>query len=124
MQVLLLQILMDYLFNACRLKKLYVLLNFVILLKFSGENVNITIYLYNFLLQFAEVLNLEGLHKAFLDRAVTVFAPNNYAMQRFRGRRNENLVLNHMSNVAIFSDKVSTYLWVSIVNEFLLKAGS
>ncbi len=49
---------------------------------------------------------MEGLHKAFLDRAVTLFAPNNQAMRRFRGRRNENLILNHMTNVAIFSNQV------------------
>ncbi len=57
------------------------------------------------LLQFAEILDLEGLHRAFFGRQVTLFAPNNAAIREFTGRRTESLILNHMANVALTVDQ-------------------
>ena len=67
---------------------------------------------------------MEGLHRAFLDRQVTLFAPTNAAMAAFKGRRHsENLILNHMTNIALrvdqFPEKLTTLvagnppLWVT-----------
>ena len=40
--------------------------------------------------------NTEGLHKAYLDNYVTVFAPTNDAMNSFHGVKDENFILHHM----------------------------
>ena len=58
-----------------------------------------------------------------MDRQITIFAPTNSAVERFTGARDENLVLNHMTNVAIgaeqMEERISTLvtgnppLWVS-----------
>ena len=45
------------------------------------------------------------MHRAFLERQVTIFAPSNQAMLDFDGSRNENLVLNHMTNIALKTDQ-------------------
>ena len=55
--------------------------------------------------QFARVLEIDGLHKAFLDRQVTLFAPTNDALRRHAGRHTENLILNHMTNIALLADQ-------------------
>jgi hypothetical protein len=44
---------------------------------------------------------MEGLHRAFLDRQVTLFAPTNHAVLAFKGKKTENLILNHMTNIAL-----------------------
>ena len=36
--------------------------------------------------EFAEILQMEGLHRAYLDRQVTLFAPTNDALRAFGGR--------------------------------------
>ena len=54
--------------------------------------------------EFAEVLRQDGLHKSFFQRQVTLFAPSNEAMRRYRGRRDENLALNHMVNIALATE--------------------
>ena len=64
--------------------------------------------------QFAKVLRFGGLHQAFLERPITLFAPTNDAMRKFKGRKDENLALNHMSNVAILENQLEESL-VSLV---------
>ena len=48
---------------------------------------------------------MDGLHRSYLDRQATVFAPTNDALRAYRGRRTENLILNHMTNIALRSDQ-------------------
>lgn len=64
--------------------------------------------------EFRRLLALEGLHRAFLDRTVTVFAPTNDAMVRFKGRKIENLALNHMTNAVMLERQFEESL-VSLV---------
>ena len=40
----------------------------------------------NDLSEFAEILQMDGLHRAYLDRQLTLFAPNNDAIRAFGGR--------------------------------------
>jgi len=53
--------------------------------------------------QYSQFTNLlktnEGLHNAYLDNYVTVFAPSNDAMNAFKGLKDENFILNHMASV-------------------------
>ena len=76
--------------------------------------------------QFSTILDLEGLHRAFLSRQVTLFAPSNAAVAAFKaagGRSTEDLVLNHLANIALgteqLPDRLSSLvtgnppLWVS-----------
>ena len=56
---------------------------------------------------------MEGLHRSFLNRQVTLFAPTNSALAKFKGRKHsENLILNHMTNIALrvdqFPEKLTT----------------
>lgn len=64
--------------------------------------------------EFAKVLKYPGLHQAFLDRPITLFVPTNQAMLKYRGKRDENLALNHMANVAILEHQLDESL-VSLV---------
>ena len=45
--------------------------------------------------QFAKVLRFGGLHQAFLERPITLFAPTNDAMRKFKGRKDENHELGY-----------------------------
>ena len=68
--------------------------------------------------QFAKYLESDGLQTAYLNRQITLFAPTNEAIkewefQRQRGRSyhqrevdHENLILNHMTNVAIYAGQL------------------
>jgi len=53
--------------------------------------------------QYSKFTNLlktkEGLHNAYLDNYVTVFAPSDAAMGAFEGLTDENFILNHMASV-------------------------
>jgi len=53
--------------------------------------------------QYSQFTNLlktnDGLHNAYLDNYVTVFAPSNDAMDSFSGLKDENFILNHMASV-------------------------
>lgn len=55
--------------------------------------------------QYSKFLNLlqstKGLHEAYLDNYVTVFAPSNDALDAFEGQKDENFILNHMVSSAI-----------------------
>ena len=47
--------------------------------------------------QFRELLkSTKGVHTAYLDNYVTVFAPSNDAMDLFKGQKDENFILHHM----------------------------
>ena len=52
--------------------------------------------------QFTNLLKTtEGLHKAYLDNYVTVFAPTNNAMNSFGGVTDENFILHHMGRLYV-----------------------
>jgi len=64
--------------------------------------------------EFGKVLRYYGHHQVFLDRPITLLAPTNEAMLKYKGKRGENLALNHMINVAIFENQMQESL-VSLV---------
>jgi len=68
----------------------------------SGESI---IQKLNKLNQYSQFTNLlkttEGLHKAYLDNYVTVFAPTNNAMNSFGGVTDENFILHHMVSSSV-----------------------
>ena len=48
-------------------------------------------------LQFTNLLKqVKGVHTAYLDNYVTVFAPSNDAMNKYKGPKDENFLLHHM----------------------------
>ena len=67
-----------------------------------------------FHLQFGQVLRYAGLHQAFLDRTITLFIPTNDAMSKYKGKKDENLALNHIANVAILEGQLNEKI-VSLV---------
>lgn len=60
--------------------------------------------------QFLLELQRDGLHQAYMNRQVTVLVPTNKAMQEYRGRRGEDLVLNHMINSIVIEDQLGDRL--------------
>lgn len=60
----------------------------------------------NELSEFAKFLQIDGLHRALLDRQVSLFAPTNAAMARYQGRATESLILNHMTNIALMVEQL------------------
>ena len=55
-------------------------------------------------------LQRPGLHQAYMSRQVTILVPSNRAMQEYRGRRGENLVLNHLINSIVIEDQLGPRL--------------
>ena len=51
-------------------------------------------------------LQRQGLHQAYMSRQVTLLVPNNKAMMEYRGRRGEDLVLNHLINRIVIEDQL------------------
>ena len=52
--------------------------------------------------QFTNLLQrTRGIHQAYLDNYVTVFAPSNDAMNQYQGLQDENFILHHMGNTDI-----------------------
>ena len=51
-------------------------------------------------------LQRPGLHQAYMTRQVTVLIPTNKAMEEYRGRRGEDLALNHLINSIVLEDQV------------------
>ena len=51
-------------------------------------------------------LQRSGLHQAYMTRQVTVLVPTNKAMEEYRGRRGEDLALNHLINSIVLEDQV------------------
>ena len=45
-----------------------------------------------------------------MTRQVTILVPSNKAMQEYRGRRGENLVLNHLINSIVLEDQLGSRL--------------
>ena len=60
------------------------------------------------------MLRYAGLHQAFLDRTITLFVPTNDAMLKYKGKKDENLALNHLANVAIMEGQLDEKI-VSLV---------
>jgi len=52
--------------------------------------------------QYSQFLNLlkssRGVHTAYLENYVTVFAPSNDAMNKYKGSKDENFILHHMAS--------------------------
>lgn len=67
------------------------------------DNLQDIVYKLSFVLlfKFSKLLEIDGLHQAFLARQVTLFAPTDSALRKYDGPRNENLILNHMTNIAL-----------------------
>ena len=51
-------------------------------------------------------LQRPGLHQAYMSRQVTLLVPTNKAMMEYRGRRGEDLVLNHLINRIVIEDQL------------------
>ena len=52
---------------------------------------------WTFFLQFLNLLkSSRGVHTAYLENYVTVFAPSNDAMNKYKGSKDENFILHHM----------------------------
>jgi len=64
--------------------------------------------------QYSQFTNLlktnDGLHNAYLDNYVTVFAPSNDAMDSFSGLKDENFILNHMVSSTISQEDMGERL--------------
>jgi len=60
--------------------------------------------------QFMLELQRHGLHQAYMTRQVTVLIPTNKAMEEYRGRRGEDLALNHLINSIVLEDQVGDRL--------------
>jgi len=60
--------------------------------------------------QFLLLVQREALPHAFLSRRVTVLVPNDKAMSEYRGRRGEDLALNHFINSIVVEDEVGDRL--------------
>ena len=55
-------------------------------------------------------LQRPGLHQAYMNRQVTVLVPTNKAMQEYRGRRGEDMLLNHLINSIVIEDELGSRL--------------
>ena len=55
-------------------------------------------------------LERPGLHQAYMNRQVTVLVPTNKAMQEYRGRRGEDMLLNHLINSIVIEDELGSRL--------------
>jgi len=64
----------------------------------------------NDLSQFMLELQRDGLHRAYMNRQVTVLVPTNKAMEEYRGRRGEDLALNHLINSIVLEDQLGDRL--------------
>jgi len=61
--------------------------------------------------QFRELLkSTKGVHTAYLDNYVTVFAPSNDAMDLFKGQKDENFILHHMVSSSVSKDELGERL--------------
>jgi len=60
--------------------------------------------------QFLLELQRDGLHQAYMNRQVTVLVPNNKAMEEYRGRRGEDLALNHLINSIVIENQLGDRL--------------
>ena len=58
--------------------------------------------------QFLTELQRPGLHQAYMARQVTLLVPTNAAMAEYRGRRGEDLVLNHVINQIVLEEALVT----------------
>lgn len=67
---------------------------------------------------------MDGLHRAFLERQVTLFAPRNEAMLANKGRRTENLILNHMTNIALRTSQLPEKLTSLVTGYGFVVVGS
>ena len=65
-------------------------------------------------LQFAKLIRTPGLHQAFMERSITLLVPTNEAFLKFKGKKDENLALNHMVNVAMHENQLEESM-VSLV---------
>uniref|UniRef100_A0A0K2UEZ8 Fasciclin1like [Megachile rotundata] n=1 Tax=Lepeophtheirus salmonis TaxID=72036 RepID=A0A0K2UEZ8_LEPSM len=64
------------------------------------------------LTRFHQLLKEDGLHRAFMERSITIFAPSNEALAsaQLSHRRNEDLILNHFTNLALKKVQLSKEL--------------
>ena len=62
----------------------------------------------------------EGLHTAYLDNYVTVFAPSNDAIDMFEGVTDENFILNHMGKLELYIIMSEDFVILAHVSSFCL----
>ncbi|XP_023344668.1 fasciclin-1 [Eurytemora carolleeae] len=89
------------------LRKLIFLNSFLLL---QAENILDFLQSRDDLQQFLLVLQRPGLHKAYLERQITVFVPTDKALLDYRGVRGEDFALNHIVNSVEVESKLGTRL--------------